>query len=141
MRLRFLLVHKRLVLNPTDICRSCLVFFASSFSIFSITAFPAPLLLDLLNDTLLLQLFFCLNFLVPCLGRAAQAQNSGLFRQEIVPVATKFVDDAGKEREVTVAKDDGIRAGTTLVGLAKLRPAFKADGSTTAGESSAGRGR
>lgn len=68
--------------------------------------------------------------------RAAQAQNSGLFRQEIVPVATKFVDDAGKEREVTVAKDDGIRAGTTLAGLAKLRPAFKADGSTTAGNSS-----
>lgn len=58
-----------------------------------------------------------------------------MFQQEIVPVTTKLVDDEGKEREVTVAKDDGIRAGTTLAGLGKLRPAFKADGSTTAGAS------
>lgn len=72
-----------------------------------------------------------------CPHRAARAQNSGLFEQEIVPVNTKIVDDDGKERQVTVAKDDGIRAGTTLAGLAKLRPAFKPDGSTTAGESSA----
>uniref|UniRef100_A0A671VPA7 Acetyl-CoA acyltransferase 1 n=1 Tax=Sparus aurata TaxID=8175 RepID=A0A671VPA7_SPAAU len=68
--------------------------------------------------------------------KAARAQNSGLFEQEIVPVNTKIVDDDGKERQVTVAKDDGIRAGTTLAGLAKLRPAFKPDGSTTAGNSS-----
>ncbi|TKS68804.1 3-ketoacyl-CoA thiolase B, peroxisomal [Collichthys lucidus] len=49
--------------------------------------------------------------------KAAKAQTSGLFQQEIVPVTTKFVDDDGKEREVTVTKDDGIRAGTTLAGL------------------------
>lgn len=61
----------------------------------------------------------------------------GLFDQEIVPVTTKFVDADGNERQVTVAKDDGVRPGTTLAGLNKLRPAFKPDGSTTAGETSA----
>nr|XP_033479808.1 3-ketoacyl-CoA thiolase, peroxisomal [Epinephelus lanceolatus] len=68
--------------------------------------------------------------------KAARAQSTGVFDQEIVPVTTRFVDDEGKEREVTVTKDDGIRAGTTLAGLQKLRPAFKPDGSTTAGNSS-----
>ncbi|XP_069385699.1 3-ketoacyl-CoA thiolase, peroxisomal isoform X1 [Paralichthys olivaceus] len=68
--------------------------------------------------------------------KAARAQNMNLFDQEIVPVTTKLLDDAGEEREVTVLKDDGIRPGTTLAGLRKLRPAFKPDGSTTAGNSS-----
>lgn len=67
------------------------------------------------------------------LFRAAQAQKQGLFLQEIVPVTTKFVDEDGTERTITVNKDDGIRPGTTMAGLAKLRPAFKEDGSTTAG--------
>ena len=58
-----------------------------------------------------------------------------LFDQEIVPVTTRLLDGAGEEREVTVLKDDGIRPGTTLAGLSELRPAFKPDGSTTAGES------
>uniref|UniRef100_A0A3B1KEW2 Acetyl-CoA acyltransferase 1 n=1 Tax=Astyanax mexicanus TaxID=7994 RepID=A0A3B1KEW2_ASTMX len=65
--------------------------------------------------------------------KAAQAQKQGLFEQEIVPVTTKFVDENGTERTITVTKDDGIRPGTTMEGLAKLRPAFKEDGSTTAG--------
>ncbi|XP_076584919.1 3-ketoacyl-CoA thiolase, peroxisomal isoform X1 [Chaetodon auriga] len=68
--------------------------------------------------------------------KAARAQSSGLFQQEIVPISTKFVDSDGKEQQVTVTKDDGIRAGTTLAGLSKLKPAFKNDGSTTAGNSS-----
>nr|XP_057941781.1 3-ketoacyl-CoA thiolase, peroxisomal isoform X2 [Doryrhamphus excisus] len=68
--------------------------------------------------------------------KAAWAQLSGLLDQEIVPIATKLVDEDGTERQVTVAKDDGIRAGTTLAGLSKLRPAFKPDGTTTAGNSS-----
>lgn len=75
-----------------------------------------------------------------CSRRAARAQSSGLFQQEIVPVTTKIVDEGGEERTLTVTKDDGIRAATTLAGLGKLRPAFKPDGSTTAGESSAGTG-
>lgn len=68
-----------------------------------------------------------------CSNRANRAQKMGLFDQEIVPVTTNFVDDEGKERVVTVTRDDGIRPGTTLAGLSKLRPAFKPDGSTTAG--------
>ncbi|KAK5926031.1 hypothetical protein CgunFtcFv8_021635 [Champsocephalus gunnari] len=68
--------------------------------------------------------------------KAARAQSSGVFEQEIVPVSTRIIDEDGTERELTVAKDDGIRAGTTLSGLSKLRAAFKPDGSTTAGNSS-----
>lgn len=68
--------------------------------------------------------------------KAARAQSSGLFEQEIVPVTTRLVDADGNERQVTVSKDDGVRPGTTLTGLAKLRPAFRPDGSTTAGNSS-----
>ena len=41
-----------------------------------------------------------------------------------------------KEEEVLVTKDDGIRKETTLENLSKLKPAFKKDGSTTAGNSS-----
>lgn len=65
-------------------------------------------------------------------SRAARAQTSGRFQREIVPVSVRHAD-GGAEREVLVAEDDGIRAGTTLAGLSKLRPAFKPDGSTTAG--------
>ncbi|KAK9540774.1 hypothetical protein VZT92_003204 [Zoarces viviparus] len=68
--------------------------------------------------------------------KAARAQSAGLFRQEIVPVAVRCVDEQGNEREAVVREDEGIRAGTTLAGLSKLRPAFKPDGSATAGNSS-----
>ncbi|KAM3624047.1 uncharacterized protein V6R79_018480 [Siganus canaliculatus] len=68
--------------------------------------------------------------------KAAQAQKSGVFEQEIVPVTTQCVGNDGKEQQVTVTKDEGVRAGTTLAGLSKLRAAFKPDGSTTAGNSS-----
>uniref|UniRef100_A0A3Q2QQU5 Acetyl-CoA acyltransferase 1 n=1 Tax=Fundulus heteroclitus TaxID=8078 RepID=A0A3Q2QQU5_FUNHE len=65
--------------------------------------------------------------------KAAQAQNSGRFDQEIVPVTVSVTDESGRERRLQVRKDEGIRAGTTLDGLSGLRPAFKPDGSTTAG--------
>uniref|UniRef100_A0AAY5KCW0 Acetyl-CoA acyltransferase 1 n=1 Tax=Esox lucius TaxID=8010 RepID=A0AAY5KCW0_ESOLU len=65
--------------------------------------------------------------------KAIQAQKRGVFDQEICPVTTRFVDKDGLEHTVTVTKDDGIRPGTTLAGLTKLRAAFKPDGSTTAG--------
>ncbi|XP_061535190.1 3-ketoacyl-CoA thiolase, peroxisomal isoform X1 [Phycodurus eques] len=68
--------------------------------------------------------------------KASRAQASGAFDDEMVAVVTKMVDEDGGERQVTVTKDDGIRAGTTLAGLSKLRPAFKPDGTTTAGNSS-----
>ena len=69
--------------------------------------------------------------------RADRAQRSGAFDREIVPVTTTLTDGEGRERTVTVAKDDGVRVATTLEGLAKLRAAFKPGGSTTAGTSSA----
>lgn len=68
--------------------------------------------------------------------KASQAQEMGVFAQEIVPVTTKIVADDGTEQKVTVTKDEGVRSSTTLEGLTKLRPAFKPDGSTTAGNSS-----
>lgn len=68
--------------------------------------------------------------------KAAQAQKQSRFVKEIVPVTTKFVEEDGTERNITVTKDDGIRPGTTMEGLGKLRAAFKDDGSTTAGNAS-----
>lgn len=68
--------------------------------------------------------------------KASRAQEKGLFAQEIVPVTTKIVAEDGTEQKVTVTKDEGVRSSTTFEGLTKLRPAFKPDGSTTAGNSS-----
>ncbi|XP_069503785.1 3-ketoacyl-CoA thiolase, peroxisomal [Ambystoma mexicanum] len=68
--------------------------------------------------------------------RAAKAQRIGNFKNEIHPVITTVLDDQGNAKTITVAQDEGIRASTTLEGLAKLKPAFKEDGSTTAGNSS-----
>ncbi|XP_044151666.1 3-ketoacyl-CoA thiolase, peroxisomal [Bufo gargarizans] len=68
--------------------------------------------------------------------RAAAAQKSGNFKAEIVPVTTTFTDDQGNTTTITVTEDDGVRPNTTIEGLAKLRPAFKNDGSTTAGNAS-----
>ena len=64
--------------------------------------------------------------------RAAEAQKAGKFKSEIVPV--KYVDDDGKERFVDA--DDGIREGVTKESLAKLKPAFAANGVTHAGNAS-----
>merc|ERR1719189_3221967 len=67
---------------------------------------------------------------------AVAAQKSGLFDSEIVPVKTTVKDKEGNRTEVTIAKDEGPREGTTAEGLGKLKPAFKPGGSTTAGNSS-----
>lgn len=58
----------------------------------------------------------------------------GLFLTEIVPVKTTVADNEGNKKTIIVYQDEGIRASTTLEGLAKLKPAFKEDGSTTAGQ-------
>ena len=42
----------------------------------------------------------------------------------------------GEEKTVTIKKDDGVRPGTTVEGLSKLKPAFAKDGSTHAGNAS-----
>jgi len=64
--------------------------------------------------------------------RAAAAQKNGLFDAEIVPVEIP----QRKGEPVVFAKDEGIRAETTVDTLAKLRPAFTKDGTITAGTSS-----
>ena len=63
--------------------------------------------------------------------RAAAAWDAGTFAAEVVPVT---VGTGAKAK--TVAKDEGIRADTTADGLAKLRPAFRPDGTVTAGNAS-----
>jgi acetyl-CoA acyltransferase 1 len=68
-------------------------------------------------------------------SKAAYAQKNGLYKEEIVPITTTVVKADGSTEQVVVDKDDGIRA-TTLEALAKLKPAFKAGGSTTAGSAS-----
>ena len=72
-------------------------------------------------------------------SRAVQARDSGHFDSEIVPVtvpAHTDVDKEGNEIEVpeaVMSKDDGPRPGTTMDVLAQLKPAFKPDGTVTAG--------
>ncbi len=74
-------------------------------------------------------------------GRAVAARDSGHFAQEIVPVpvpAHTDIDKEGNEIEVpdtVVSADDGPRPGTTMEVLGKLRPAFRPDGTVTAGNS------
>ena len=63
--------------------------------------------------------------------RAAAAQSSGVFAQEIVPVTI-----AGRKGPTDVDLDEHPRADTTIESLAKLRPAFRGDGTVTAGNSS-----
>ena len=58
-------------------------------------------------------------------SRAVDAQQSGHFDREIVPVPTPD----GNE----VSKDDGPRPGTTMEKLGQLKPAFREDGTVTAG--------
>lgn len=69
-------------------------------------------------------------------ARAVKAQAEGRFKSEIVPVTTTIKDKDGKETPITVDKDEGPRAETTMEGLGKLKAAFKKGGSTTAGNSS-----
>jgi acetyl-CoA C-acetyltransferase len=72
-------------------------------------------------------------------NRAVDARDSGHFDSEIVPVTVKAhteTDQDGNQIEVpetVVTKDDGPRAGTTMEVLAKLKPAFRPDGTVTAG--------
>ncbi|KAH7576318.1 hypothetical protein JRO89_XS01G0034000 [Xanthoceras sorbifolium] len=69
--------------------------------------------------------------------RAAAATASGKFKDEIIPVSTKIVDPkTGSEKPVTISVDDGIRPNANMADLAKLKPAFKKDGTTTAGNAS-----
>jgi acetyl-CoA C-acetyltransferase len=60
--------------------------------------------------------------------KAVAAMRSGAFRDELVPV-----EIAGRNGTTVVAEDETPRSDTTAEALAKLRPAFKKDGTVTAG--------
>ena len=60
--------------------------------------------------------------------RAMAAINAGRFKDEIVPVTVK-----GRKGDVVVNTDEGPRSDTSEETLGKLKPAFKKDGSVTAG--------
>lgn len=64
--------------------------------------------------------------------RAAAATDSGAMASELVPVAVP----QRRGDPLLVAEDEGIRRGTTSESLAKLRTAFVADGTITAGNAS-----
>ena len=72
--------------------------------------------------------------------RATAAIDAGKFKDEIVPLPVHmvWVDEAGETREADTifATDEGPRRDTSPEALAKLRPAFAARGSITAGNSS-----
>ncbi|HET6817714.1 MAG TPA: acetyl-CoA C-acetyltransferase [Mycobacteriales bacterium] len=63
---------------------------------------------------------------------AAAAQKNGAFDDEIVAVPIP----QRKGDPILVTEDEGVRPGTTVDTLAKLRPAFAADGTITAGSAS-----
>jgi len=70
---------------------------------------------------------------------AERARDEGRFDNEIVPVRERRLDrETGKiiETDELVTADEGIRPGTTVETLAKLKPAFKPDGKVTAANSS-----
>ena len=64
--------------------------------------------------------------------RATRARKNGLFDDEIVPVPIP----QGRGEPLLVTDDEGVRPGTTVEALAKLKPAFRPDGTITAGSAS-----
>jgi acetyl-CoA C-acetyltransferase len=64
--------------------------------------------------------------------RAEMAQTQGFFRDEIIPVRIELK----KNESQIIHQDEYIRYGTTAEKLSSLRPAFKKDGTVTAGNAS-----
>jgi len=78
-------------------------------------------------------------FAVKSHQKAATAIASGAFVDEIVPVEVEEVwveNDKRQSKKFIMKVDEGVRADTSLEGLAKLRPAFDMKGVVTAGNSS-----
>lgn len=71
------------------------------------------------------------NFALGSHQKALAAWDSGAFNDEVLPIEIKL-----RKETLNVTKDEGPRAGTSLEKLAKLRPAFRKEGSVTAGNSS-----
>jgi acetyl-CoA acyltransferase len=78
-------------------------------------------------------------FAMESMQRAIAAQDAGKFRDEIVPIKVKekYVKANKIEfREFDFTEDEGPRRDTNLTALSKLKPAFAAHGTSTAGNSS-----
>lgn len=71
------------------------------------------------------------EFAVQSHQRAAQARETGYLKKEIVPVSVK-----ARKGEILIELDEHIKETTTVEGLSRLRPAFKKEGSVTAGNAS-----
>jgi acetyl-CoA acyltransferase len=71
--------------------------------------------------------------------KAARAMQSGSFAEQIVPIETtrvRWSDGKRTEEKSTFSRDELPRPETTIEGLAKLKPAFKVNGTVTAGNAS-----
>jgi acetyl-CoA acyltransferase len=79
-------------------------------------------------------------FAVQSHAKAKAAIENGYFKNGILPITVEevYLDERGKKqkRNFTVDTDEGVRADTSLEGLAKLKPAFSPTGSVTAGNAS-----
>ena len=71
------------------------------------------------------------EFAVKSQNKAESAQKAGRFKDEIIPVTVKT-----RKGDVVVDTDEYPRHGSTLDGMAKLRPAFDKEGTVTAGNAS-----
>ncbi|WNO53364.1 acetyl-CoA C-acetyltransferase [Stakelama saccharophila] len=71
------------------------------------------------------------EFAVRSQNLAEKARESGRFADEIAPVTVK-----GRKGDTVVDRDEYIRAGATVEGVGALRPAFRKDGTVTAGNAS-----
>lgn len=71
------------------------------------------------------------QFALASQNKAEAAKTSGRFDHEIVPVKV-----VSRKEEITVAADEFIRLGLKYEDLARLKPAFKSDGTVTAGNAS-----
>ncbi|EDK44016.1 acetyl-CoA C-acyltransferase [Acetobacter pasteurianus] len=90
------------------------------------------------------------QFAASSYNKAEKAQKEGRFKDEILPIEVYQEDDDDddddenedddddepKEKKVWVSEDEGIRPGVTAEKLGKIKPAFKENGSSSAGNSS-----
>ncbi|WP_457843999.1 acetyl-CoA C-acetyltransferase [Staphylococcus aureus] len=72
------------------------------------------------------------TFAVNSQQKAVRAQQNGEFDSEIVPVSIP----QRKGEPIVVTKDEGVRENVSVENLSRLRPAFKKDGTVTAGNAS-----
>jgi acetyl-CoA acyltransferase len=68
--------------------------------------------------------------------RAAEAREKGRLKDEIAPITVTVIDEKGAASQVTVSDDTILRPDTQFDGLSKLKPAFDAKGTVTAGNAS-----